>query len=87
MSGDSDSDCEMVKTDSFSGHRVAPEDRDYPIKIKPLEMKKFGLLYTLKKGQSLPYAPELNGTKEFFSLCRMWKYLYSLLFSLHISLC
>ena len=56
---DSDSDIELVR--ATSGHNVAPDNRDFMIKIKPLDGGKIGLVYTLKKGQSLPYAPQLKG--------------------------
>ena len=51
---DSDSDCEMVRVKSFEGHKFAPEDKVFSIKKK-------GYIYTLKKNQSLPYAPHLEG--------------------------
>lgn len=69
MSGHSDFECEMVSINSFGGHKVAPDDCEYPIKIKPLEINKF--FYTLKKGQSLPYSPELNGIHSFFYLVQV----------------
>ena len=59
---DSDSDCElvMVRTTSSHGHKSAPDNIDYKIKIKPNNKKTIGLLYTLKKGQILPYSPDLS---------------------------
>lgn len=58
---DSDSDCEMVRVKSFEGHKFAPEDKVFSIKLKPFLGKKKGYIYTLKKNQSLPYAPHLEG--------------------------
>ena len=60
---DSDSDCELKRVDStkIKTYTFAPSDTDYKLKIKPLMEKKFALLYTLKKGQSLPYSPDLDG--------------------------
>ena len=58
---DSDSDCEFVKTSSVKGHKSAPNDEKFRIKIKARNKKTIGLLYTLVKGQVLPYTPELEG--------------------------
>ena len=58
---DSDSDFEMVRVKSFQGHKFAPSDTDFSIIIKPKKSKKLGLMYTLKKGQTLPYAPIIEG--------------------------
>ena len=57
---ESDSECELVRVTSSKGHKVAPFDGDYKIKIRPNQNKKCRLLYTLKKGQSLPYCPDLE---------------------------
>ena len=57
---DSDSECELLRVSSSKGHKVAPCDSEYKIKIRPNQKKKCRLLYTLKKGQSLPYCPDLG---------------------------
>lgn len=61
---DSDSDsCDLVRVNSnkIKTHKFAPSDTEFKIKIKPLLTDKIGLLYVLKKGQDLPYSPELKG--------------------------
>ena len=58
---DSDSDFEMVRVKSFQGHKFAPSDTDFSIKIKPKKGRKIGFMYTLKNGQTLPYAPNIEG--------------------------
>ena len=58
---DSDSDCEMVRVKSFQGHKFAPSDNSFSIIIKPKEGKKRRFLYTLNSGQTLPYAPTIEG--------------------------
>ena len=58
---DSDSEVELVRTTSDKGHKVAPNDEEFKIKIKPRDQKTVGILYQLKKGQTLPYAPNLHG--------------------------
>lgn len=67
---DSDSDCVMVKVKSIEGYKFAPKDKDYLLKIKPKGGKKSGRIYTLREGQSLPYAPNLEGLFLLFLLIR-----------------
>ena len=63
---DSDSDCEFVRTNSFDGHETVPRDEPYKIKFKSCDGKSTAVLYTLKKGQELPYCPILEGFKLIF---------------------
>ena len=60
---DTDSDCEFVRTNSFDGHETVPRDETYKIKFKSCDGKSTAVLYTLKKGQELPYYPTLEGFK------------------------
>ena len=63
-SSDSDSDGGFKRVDSTSVKLflAAPEDIEFKIKIKPLVGgKSLKVLYTLKKGQKLPYEPDLDG--------------------------
>ena len=61
---DSDSSVELKRVSSFKGHKVAPEELTLKIIVKPSvnsTRKKVGFVYTLKKGQPLPYSPTLEG--------------------------
>ena len=62
---DSDSDSGLVRVSSVKKpeYNEAPRDIDYKIKVKE-EDKPFGMLYTLKLGQSLPYEPDLSGRRH-----------------------
>ena len=64
---DSESDCEMVRVKSFQGHKFAPEEKVFSIKLKPILGKKRGYIYTLKKNQILPHTPFLEGLLVFSS--------------------
>ena len=61
MDSDSDSEIELKKASSLKGHKVAPRDIEFKLIFKPHEQDKFGLLYTLKQGETLPYSTELDG--------------------------
>ena len=66
MTDDSDSDScmELTRVSSVKGHKVAPEELTFKIIIKPgvnSLREKVGFVYTLKKGQPLPYSPTLEG--------------------------
>ena len=58
---DSDSDVPMVRVKSIEGFKLAPEDIEFLIKMKPLKGQKKGFAYKLKKKQTLPYSPYLEG--------------------------
>ena len=58
---DSDGDVSLVRVSSARGFKVAQDDVEYKIILKPGNNNKVGLVYTLKKGQELPYTPELEG--------------------------
>ena len=58
---DSDSSTEMIKVSSTKGHKYAPKEEEYQVKVKPCKTgTKFGFTYTLKKGTALPYTPDLE---------------------------
>ena len=63
----SDSDSELVRVKSLPKllpkvvFLTAPEERDFKVKIKVQGMKTEKFIYTLKKGQKLPYQPMLGG--------------------------
>ena len=61
MSDSDSSDCVFVRTNSLKGHKAAPKDENYKIKIKPEGSVPKAILYTLKEGQHLPYSPILEG--------------------------
>jgi hypothetical protein len=67
---DSDSSIELIKVSSTKGHKYAPKEEDYKVKVKPCKTgTKFGFTYLLKKGTALPYTPDLES-----------KYLFILIF-------
>ena len=78
MGNSSDSDCEvqMKKVSSTKSHKVAPEDSDFMLIFKPVNSKKFGLCYTLKKNQVLPYTPNLDGKGLFNIHCGLLAFIF-----------
>ena len=73
MSGsDSDSDCGLVRVNSVKKndeYMESPRYIEFKIKFKDTsDAKLAGLIYKLKKGQELPYEPDLSG-KKFLILC------------------
>ena len=59
---DSDVEIELTRANSNPNFESAPVDKEFKIIVKPKELNKVGILYTLKSGQSLPYSPMLKGT-------------------------
>ena len=71
---DSDSSVELKRVSSFKGYKVAPEEFTLKIIVKPgvnSTRKKVGFVYTLKKGQPLPYSPTLEGETNDMNLFLM----------------
>ena len=63
----SESDSELVRYNSQPEllpqvvFLTAPEEKDFKVKIKVQGKKTEKFIYTLKKGQKLPYQPNLGG--------------------------
>ena len=58
---DSYTNVSMVRVSSFKGHKTAPDTVEYKIILKNSNNNKQGFSYTLKKGQELPLAREMQG--------------------------
>ena len=58
---DSDTNVSMVRVSSIKGHKTAPDTVEYKIILKNINNNKLGFSYTLKKGQELPFAREMEG--------------------------
>jgi hypothetical protein len=63
---DSDSGLKRVHSRTEPLFKVAPRDIDFKIKIVDNNCEPIRLLYTLKKGQMLPYEPDLEGKEALF---------------------
>ena len=58
---DSDTNVSMVRVSSIKGHKSAPDTVEYKMILKNINNNKLGFSYTLKKGQELPFAREMEG--------------------------